>query len=236
MTLILCGRIPLNWTVAVWGVHLKEKVLTLFENLFFSILVKFITNVLREQEYGFQWRRGSDTSFFHNDLQESRKRGLNLFFLILSTAFLVTNEQLCATRIKARTTSQASNCKNDRQKRKTFPPIPGENTKYATCMLLQKHKPPPKPWIKCVPRVALSRLLLKQEPTKPFQSNPEVLQSSENISWEIPDKKAVQRLCWTFSQNMKQQNPDAIGIKLKVSPQLFWFCLPDTRKTAFEIS
>ena len=41
------------------------------------------------------------------------------------------------------------------------------------------------------------------------------------IIWEEPHKKAVQCLCWTFSQNMKLQNPDAIGIKWKVSPQLF---------------
>ena len=94
-----------NWTVGVWGVHLTRKVLTLFQNPCFSILVKCITIVLGEQEVEFQWRRSSTTLFVHNDFQESRKRGLKLFFLILSTAFLDTNEQLCATRIKARTTS-----------------------------------------------------------------------------------------------------------------------------------
>ena len=42
------SKIVFNWTVDVWGVHLKEKVLTLFENPFFSNLVKFIITVSRE--------------------------------------------------------------------------------------------------------------------------------------------------------------------------------------------
>ena len=55
-------------------------------------------------------------------------------------------------------------------------------------------------------------------------------------NWQKLDKKAVQRLCWTFSQNMNQQNPDAIRIKYKVFPQTFWLCLPDSRKTVLQIS
>ena len=123
---------------------MKEKVLKLFENPFFSILVKCITIVLRELEVEFQWRRGSTTLFFHNTFQESRKRRLKWAFLILCTDFLDANEKLCATKNKARTPSQASKCKNDQPKRKAFPLNPGENTKYATCMLLQKGKPPPR--------------------------------------------------------------------------------------------
>ena len=133
---------PFNWTVTVWGVYFKEKVLKLFENPFFSILVNCITIVLGEQEVEFQWRRGSAVLFFHNDFLQSRKRGLKLTFLILSTAFLDANEELHAKRTEARTTTQVSKSKNDKQKRKTFPLIPGENTKYASCMLLQKGNPP----------------------------------------------------------------------------------------------
>ena len=118
--------------------------LNLFENPFFSILVKFITIFLGEQEDEFQWRRGSTTLFFHDDFLESRKRGLKVAFLILSTAILDAHEQLCAARTRAITPFQASKCKNGKQKTKAFPPIPGENTKYATCMLLQKGKPPPR--------------------------------------------------------------------------------------------
>ena len=73
---------------------------------------------------------------------QSRKRGLKLTFLILSTAFLDANEELHAKRTEARTTTQVSKSKNDKQKRKTFPLIPGENTKYASCMFLQKGNPP----------------------------------------------------------------------------------------------
>ena len=116
--------------------------LTLIEKPFFSVLVKFITIFLKEQGDDFQWRRGSAVLFFHNDFLQSRKRGLKLTFLILSTVFLDANEELHAKRTEARTTTQVSKSKNDKQKRKTFPLIPGENTKYASCMLLQKGNPP----------------------------------------------------------------------------------------------
>ena len=126
------------------GGSFLEKVLKLFANPFFSALVKVVTNSLTEQEVEFQWRRCFATLFFHNDFHESRKWGLKLIFLILSTGFLNANEQLCVTTIKARTTSHVSKCKSSEKKKNNFSPVPGENTKYALCLLLQKGKPPPK--------------------------------------------------------------------------------------------
>ena len=70
------------------------------------------------------------------------------------------------------------NVKTTSRREKLFHWFQGKTQSMPHVCSLKKQKTPPKPWIKCVPRVALSRLLLKQEPTKPFQSNPEVLQSS----------------------------------------------------------
>ena len=129
---------------SVWGVHFRQKVLKLWKTPSFSILVKCITNVFRELRDGFQWRRCSTTLFFDNEFQESWKWGLKSIVLIFSTALMETNEKLCATRIKARTTFQSWKFKMSVEKKKNFPPLAGENTCYASCMHLQKEKPPPK--------------------------------------------------------------------------------------------
>ena len=133
-----------NWRGFVWGVHFSEKVLNLFANPFFSILVKFITNILREQKDGFQWRRCSATLFSDNEFHGSRKWGLKMTLLIFSTAFGDANEQFLTARIKTRTPTHISKLWNGEMQRNNFPPIPGENTKYASCMLPQKRKTPPK--------------------------------------------------------------------------------------------
>ena len=67
-------------------------------------------------------------------------------FLILSTVFLDTNEQLFAPSITARTTTPVSKCKIGEEKRNIFHLFQEENTNHASCMLLQKEKPPPELW------------------------------------------------------------------------------------------
>ena len=121
------------------------------------------------------------------------------------------------------------------EKKKQF--SPNSRGKHEVCLMFAPPKRKTSPWSsesKWAPNVVLWRFLLEQEPTKPEKSKSSM--ELRKIKWARPDKKPLQRLCRTFSQNIKQQNPDAIGIKQEVSFRFLSLRLPEWRKWAFFIN
>ena len=105
------------------------------------------------------------------------------------------------------------NPKMTRKRKTIFPLFQGKTQSVPQKCTTKWRNLPLESWFKSVLWFDLVQVLLEQEPVKPPPTGSQVLQSSRQKNWERPDSKAVKRLSWTFSWNMNNQNPDAVGIE-----------------------